>query len=271
MRHKFIAIQVSLIAVFSTIAIAQDLTLFNKNSSFSVNTNVGGGIVNWTVDGVDYLKNQWFYYRVGGGPESPIQTINSTPTVATTSLSSFARVNLTYANASYSVFTSLRLTGNTAGSGRSQLNEDITVQNLSASQMDFHFFQYSDFDLFDVAGGQSVQFLQNSINGQYYKAYQTDGIRRVTETITSAITPIGHFEAGLYSSTLSSLTDGAPTTLTDVPSAGIGDVTFAYQWDVTLNPGASFQLSKLIEIAPEPSSMSLFALAALSMAFYRRR
>ncbi len=271
MRVRFIAVQASIIALLSLNAIAQDITLVNKNSSFSVNTNVGGGIVDWTVDGVDYLKNQWFYYRVGGGPESPIQTIDSTPTVATTSLSSFARINLTYANASYSVFTSLRLTGNTAGSGKSQLNEDVTVQNLSASPLDFHFFQYSDFDLFGVTGGQNVQFLQNSINGEYYKAYQSDGIRRVTETITTAVTPIGHFEAGIYSSTFSSLTDGASTTLSDVTSAGVGDVTFAYQWDVTLAPGASFQLSKLIEIAPEPSTLSLLSLAAISMAAYRSR
>jgi hypothetical protein len=171
--------------------------------------------------------------------------------------------------------TSLRLTGNTAGSGKSQLNEDITVQNLSASPLDFHFFQYSDFDLFGALGGQSVQFVQNSANGAYYKAIQTDGVRRVTETINSTIVPIGHFEAGLFNSTLSSLTDGASTTLNDATSAGVGDVVFAYQWGVTLapfgSPGSSFQLSKLIEIAPEPSSMTILAIAALSMAVYRRR
>ena len=272
MRLKFIAVQASVAVLLSFNAAAQDITIANKNSSLGVNTNVGGGIINWNVDGVDYLKNQWFYYRVGsGGPESPLQSIDSTPTVAITSFSSFARLNLTYANASYSVFTTLILTGNTAGSGRSQLDEVITVNNLSTSPIDFHFFQYSDFDLFGTAGGQNVQFLQNSINGAYYKAYQTDGTHRVTETITSTITPIGHFEAGLYSGTLSSLTDGASTTLNDVTSAGVGDVTFAYQWDVTLAPGASFQLSKLIEIAPEPSSMSIFGIAALSMAVYRRR
>ncbi len=271
MRLKFIAIQASIIGLLSFSANAQDITIANKNSSLGVNTNVGGGIINWNVDGVDYLKSQWFYYRVGsGGPESPIQSISS-PTIGITSLSSFARLNMTNANASYSVITSLRLTGNTAGSGRSQLNEDITVANLSGSPLDFHFFQYSDFDLFGTASGQSVQFLQNSANNQYYKAVQTDGTRTVTETINSTIVSIGHFEAGFYNATISSLTDGASTTLNDVTSAGIGDVTFAYQWDVTLAPGTSFQLSKLIEIVPEPSAMAILAMAGISVAVYRRR
>ena len=166
---------------------AQDTTIANKNASLSVNTNVGGGVIDLNVDGVDYLKNQWFYHRVGtGGPESPIQSIDSSPDVAITTLSSFSRLNLTYANSSYSILTSLRLTGNTPGSGRANLNEDITVQNLTASPLDFHFFQYSDFDLFGISGGQSVQFLQNSANGAYYKAFQTDGSRSVTEKIGRA-------------------------------------------------------------------------------------
>lgn len=272
MRLKFIAFQASAVLLLSLGASAQDITIANKNSSLDVNTNTAAGVINWNVDGVDYLKNQWFHYRVGsGGPESPLQSISSAPTVAITSLSSFARLNLTYANASYSVLTSLKLTGNTAGSGRSQLNEDITVSNLSGSPLDFHFFQYSDFDLYGTSGGQSVQFFQNSANNQYYKAVQTDGSRTVTETINSTIFPIGHFEAGLFNTTIASLTDGTSTTLNDVTSAGVGDVTFSYQWDVTLAPGASFQLSKLIEIVPEPSSMAILALAGISMAIYRRR
>lgn len=271
MSLRFIAFQASAVLLLSLGASAQDITIANKNSSLDVNTNTSAGVINWNVDGVDYAKNQWFYYRVGSGPESPLQSITSSPAVAITSLSSFARLNLTYANSSYSVLTSLRLTGNTPGSGRSQLNEDITVSNLSGSPLDLHFFQYSDFDLFGTTGGQSVQFYQNSANNQYYKAVQTDGTHTVTETVNSTIFPIGHFEAALFNDTLSSLTDGTPTTLNDVTSAGVGDVSFSYQWDVTLAPGASFQLSKLIEIVPEPSSMAILALAGISMTLYRRR
>ncbi len=271
MSLRFIAFQANAVLLLSLGASAQDITIANKNSSLDVNTNTSAGVINWNVDGVDYAKNQWFYYRVGSGPESPLQSITSSPAVAITSLSSFARLNLTYANSSYSVLTSLRLTGNTPGSGRSQLNEDITVSNLSGSPLDLHFFQYSDFDLFGTTGGQSVQFYQNSANNQYYKAVQNDGTRTVTETVNSTIFPIGHFEAALFNDTLSSLTDGTPTTLNDVTSAGVGDVSFSYQWDVTLAPGASFQLSKLIEIVPEPSSMAILALAGISMTLYRRR
>lgn len=272
-RVKNLFIRASVLVLLSFSASAQDITFANKNSSLGVNTNVGGGVVNWNVDGVDYLKNQWFYYRVEGGPESPIQAIDSTPTIVMSSpfVPSFRSLTLTYANSSVSIETSFKLIGNGAGSGLSKLGEDILFRNLSSTTNNYHFFQYSDFDLFGASGGQSVQFFQNSANGQYYKASQTDGIRTVTETINSTIVPIGHYEANLFNATLSSLTDGASTTLSDVGSAGIGDVTFAYQWDVTLAPGGVFQLSKLFEIAPEPSALSLLAVATLSMSVYRRR
>jgi hypothetical protein len=267
LRVRFTALTVASFGVVAQNLAAADFTLANKNSTMDVNiTNAAAGVQSWTVDGVNYLNNQWFYFRVGAvGPEAPIQSISSTPTISLTSLSSFSRLNLTYANAAYSVQTSIKLSGSTSGSGRANLAEDIVVQNLSGAPLDFHFFQYSDFNIHGSAGGQTVQFFQNNINGEYYRAVQTDGIRTVTEVVNSSIVPLGHVEAGLFNGTLASLTDGNATTLSDSTSAGVGDVTFAYQWDVVLAPGASFQLSKLIEIVPEPSSMSILGLAALAL------
>jgi len=251
---------------------AQNYGLTNRNATLQINVASGpGGASNFQIDGVNQLYHHWFYYRVGGvGPEFPIENINGSPTINSyQNLSAFARLDVTYANASYSVNTLFQMTGQTAGTGRANLNETITVVNNSLSPLDFHLFQYSDFDLGGTPNGQSVQYFLNDVTGQYYKVTQTalNGAS-VTETITSASPPIGHFEANYFDSTFNSLTDTNTTILNDSISAGLGDVTFAYQWDVLLAPGASFQISKLIAV-PEPSALALLFPALLAFLGFR--
>ena len=216
---------------------AQPYTIVNKNSILDINVASGpGGVNNWKIDGVDQLNLQWFYYRVGNvGPEYPIENISITPTVSAGSKS----LTVTYANSSYSVRTVYSLTGGNVGSGTSELSESITINNTSATPLDFHFFQYSDINIGGVTGGQSVQFYQNPSALSYYN-FQSGGYRSVNETVT----PASHVEAALYNQTLAKLTDGNPTTLSDISTAGPGDVTFAYQWDFTLATGGSFQIQK---------------------------
>ena len=248
-----------------------DFTLAFKNSSVGINiTNSNAGISSWNVDGVNNLNRQWFYYRIGGGPESPVQSISSSPTVTFAQVPNIiSKLNVTYANASYSVQLGFELTGGNPGSGTSGFTESISIQNLSGSSLAFHFFQYSDFDLWGLSGNQTVQFLQNPANSQYYKVVQTDGFRTLTEIINTANPPIGAVEANLANVTLSSLTDGSQTDLNGNTSAGPGNVTFAYQWDVNLAAGGSFQLSKLLTIVPEPSATTLVGVTLTSLLFIR--
>ena len=240
-------------------------TVLGKTTSVDFNTVAGAGVSNWQVAGVNQLNYQWFYYRVGNsGPEAPIQNLDLTPAVVYTPAE--RKLDLTYDNGSYSVRTLFQLnSGNTP-----TLSEGITVYNYSGASLDFHFFQYSDFDLFGQAGGQSVQFFTNSVTGQYYKALQTDGQRTVQELVNTATPPIGHYEANIGNATLSSLTDGGPTTLSDSGSAGVGNVTFTYQWDVTIANGGSFQLSKLLTIVPEPTVLSMVIIAIAGSGIMRR-
>jgi hypothetical protein len=229
-----------------------------------------GGASQWTVDGLNQLNRQWFYYRVGAsGPEMPVESINATPTINVfNNGATLSRLDVTWANADYSVRTLFQLVGNTAGTGKANLNETITVANTSADNIVFHLFQYSDFNLAGSAGGQSAQYYQNGI-GEYYKVIQSDGFWSVTETATSPA-GLGHFEAALSGITLGSLTDANPTTLSDSQTAGVGDVTFAYEWDVTIAPGGSFQISKLIAVVPEPSTVALLVSGLFAWQVLRR-
>ncbi len=240
-------------------------TALNKPTSIDINTVTGAGVYNWNAAGVSQLNYHWFYYRVGAvGGESPIQTIDNTPT--TTYNAAARTLDVVYDNGSYSVRTFYKLTGGNTPN----LSETITINNHSGGNLDFHFFQYSDFDLFGSTGGQSVQFSTNSVTGQYYKALQTDGTHTVTELVNSATPPISHFEAQYAGNTLGSLLDGSPTTLSDTTSAGVGNVTFAYQWDVNMANNTSFQLSKLLTIVPEPTALSLVIVSVATMRMLRR-
>ncbi len=165
------------------------------------------------------MTQSWLFYRVGAvGPEAGIQNIGAPVVNQYLNNASFRLLDVSYANSGYSVRTVYSLTGNDPGTGKANLSETLTVANSSAGNLDFHFYQYSDFDLGGNPGGQSVLFSQNTVNGQYYKVTQTDGSRSVTETINSAVPPIGHYEAAYFANTLNSLNDGNPTTLGDVGS-----------------------------------------------------
>jgi len=251
---------------------AQQILMAHKNATAGINiTNDFSGVQNWTIDGVHQLAYQAFLYRVGpAGGESFVSTIDSTPTVSFTQVPNIlSLLDVTYANNNYSVRTVFQLSGGNNGSGTANLSETLTIQNLSANPLDFHFFQYSDFDLGGSIENQTATFQFDGL-GQPYKVIQTDGVRTLTETVNANASPVGHYEASGFPALINSLTDANPTTLGDVPSYGPGDATFAYQWDMILDPGQSFVISKLMTIVPEPASASL-VLVGLSAALLGRR
>ena len=253
---------------------ADDFTLSQKNATLGVNiTNAAAGVVKWNVDGVNYLNFQNFYYRAGAQTsESSVQSISSSPTVSFTQIpNALSLLDVTYANASYSVRTVYQLTGGNAGSGSSGLSETITVKNLTGSALDFHLFQFSDFNLWGQPGGQTAQFGFDTL-GQPYKVTQTDGTHTLTESVNANSAPVGHFEAATGNTTLTSLTDGATTVLNDNATSGPGNVTFAYEWDATLAAnGGTLTISKLMNIVPEPTTATIILTAIGTSLAVRRR
>jgi hypothetical protein len=246
---------------------AQGPYTLSQNDS-SVQVNLGGGVYDWQVDNVNQLNQQWFYYRVGStGPEYSIDTIATPSSIS----SSPTRVSATYANSTISVKTSYLLSGQTSGSGKATLTETLVVKNASAISQDFHFYQYSDFDLGDAAGNQTVQFYDNG-SGSYYEVIQSYGNESLTETVSAPAANAPLVQAGLYDATLLGLADDSPTTLDNTLSAGPGDVVYAYEWDATLGAGLSFTISKIMSITvPEPSVLTIMWAGAVALALLRRR
>ena len=266
------ALVLSLVLIPQTTS-ATILTITDGNSILDVDPDPiaedPSGAVNWVVDGVDHLFRQWFWYRVGPtGGEAAIDTLDL---VGTTTFSTNFEPDDNGLFALYSdpdekftIDILYVLGGGTPGSGVSDIAEQIRIVNTSTTDtLDFHFFQYSDFDLNDTFDDDTV--MKSNTN----TVSQTDPGMIVSETVV-APTP-SHSEVGLFSDILDRLDDESPTTLTDFGGPLTGDATWAYQWDLTLAPGSSFIISKdkHVQSVPEPSTAvmlgtALFGLLALT-------
>ena len=241
-------------------------TLTDGNSQAQIDPSTQLGTYSWTVDGQDQLYQQWFWYRVGTvNPESSIDTI-STPTVSSTAANN---LTTTYANNSFSIKVLYTLQGGAAGSGVADMSEQITINNTSGASLNFHFFQYVDFDLAGDPPNDTVQLGKN-LSGLFNEARQTDGLRALSETVD---TPgANHAEANVYPNTLNKLNDGAPTVLSDnAGPVGPDNVTWAFQWDINLTAsgtGSSFVIGKQKHLdvgqVPEPSALAIIALGLIA-------
>ncbi len=253
-----------IIRLFSFLALAAALTLVvaparaeivltDLNSTATIDPLSQAGMNSWTVDGTNQMYQQWFWYRIGAtGGEASIDTLG-TPTV--TQFLGDRGVTIDYSQAGgLDISVLYILTGGNAGSHVSDIAETIRISNNSSNALDFHFFQYSDFDLNGVEGGQTVQ-----VGADKNSFMQTGNGVVVSETVVTPRPSL--YEANYYANTLGALNLGGPTTLNDTGFAGPGDVTWAFEWDVNLAPNGSFTISKdknLAAAVPEPATILAF-------------
>jgi len=253
---------------------AQIFGLTNANSFALVNPSSSSGMFNWSVANTpttyqNQLNQQWFWYRLGdGGPEAPINTI-STPSVTQID----AATLLTTYNGGYFTLSVKYSLNPSAGftSGLSDIGEQITFNNLSGTNLNFHFFQYSDFNMGGDPANDSVFLSRNGFTFRFNQSDQLDGANLV-EVVT---TPnANHAEADIVPNTLNKLNDAFPTVLDDTKTnAGPGNVAWAFEWDA--NVLSSFTISKdkslSIPFSPEPSSLVLLPLGVGALTYYRNR
>jgi hypothetical protein len=244
---------------------AADTFLSDGNSLVAVDTGSQAGLHLWSVDGQNQSFQQDFWGRIGSlGPEFGITSLSS-PTIVTPDART---LNVTYANSQVQVQIIYSLLGGSAGSGSSDVGEQIKITNISGSAFDFNFFQYVDFDLLNTPGNDSVQLGRN-LQNKFNEAFQTDGSTAFAETV--AAPGADHGEVDFFPNTYNRLTDGLPTTLNDTSVSGVGDVTWAMQWVISLEAGQTKLISKDLNLqVPEPSSLSLITLGLIAFGVLKR-
>jgi hypothetical protein len=261
------ALLLSAVLALPTTGMADTVTLTDGNSTAMVNVDSSAGMYHWDVEGNNQLNQQWFWYRTDG-VQAPINSISA----ATYSYDGANKVNVSYENASVKLSVLYWLSGGSAGSGTADIIESIMVDNKTGSALDFHLYQYSDFNLLDTALGDTVEISGNPTDGYDY-AYQYKGATQIAEAITSP--SANRAEAGLAPSTLNGLNGTTVYNLGNNTSAGPGDATWALQWDVSIAANDSFWLFKdkllSIEPIPEPSTLALVALGLGAWGWARRR
>ena len=244
-------------------------TLVDDNSTVKVDVDSQAGMFEWSVDGVSNLFQQWFWYRVGAtGAEISLDTLTRdiSLTIDTNGDGGDNNLYARYLGSGFKIEINYSLDGGVVGGRSSQIGETIKITNTSTQTLDFHFFQYSDFNLDDDAENDVVRMMApNSVK-------QTGEFGVLSETV---VTPFpSAFELGFFSDTRDSLNDGSPTNLTSGTTyMGPGNVTWAFQWDVQIAAGEDFLISKVkrVDVVSEPSTLSVLALGLAAFAYRRRR
>lgn len=224
------------------------IQLTDQNSSVMINPSSSAGLENWTVDGVNQLNQEWFWYNVGSsGGQSSIDSLGLTNTALfdTTGGPNNDTAELSYGSAGgLQVTVTYSLSGGKTGSHASDLGETISFENGGSSTNTYHLFEYANFNLDDSTSGQSV-----TLSGSNTAVDQGNG------TISQVIVAPkpGQFDANTFPNLLDTI-DSTSSTLSALPDAatsGTGDGEWAFEWDLTLAPGASYVESTDQQITPQ--------------------
>ena len=244
---------------------AQTYMLSNDNATAFFDVGAGGlGQTSWTLDGVEHLALQWFWYRIGNsGPETRVTDGLNLVSHSDLDLGAgFGHVlTLRYANVP-SLFT-IDMGFTLVGAGnQTSIDEQITITNTSGAPLDLHFFEGLDFDLDGSGAGDVVRFPSNNT------VEQADGLFVSSEVVSTSANPPSAYEGG-EASLIDRLSDGDTDNLNNTPALNDAiapsNATVAFQWDWTIPAGGSEQISKLkrIDQIAVPSPVAAWGAMAL--------
>lgn len=249
---------------------AAPILLQDGNSSVTINPTSPSGVSNWSVNGQNQLNTEWFWYRTGSsGGQLGFDTLG-TPSVTLIDEKSDGENDfalLAYpAKNGIQVTVEYTLTGGSSGSESSDLLDSVIISNQSSSPVNYHLFEYGNFNLGGLTTGQTVTIADGDTatdigNGHEVQVIANSGIP-------------SEDEASLFPSQFNSVSSASsPATLNDVSSAGPGDAEEGFEWDATLGANKSLVVAIDNDMSgpsiPEPTS-AVVLLSGVSGIFFTR-
>lgn len=246
------------------------ITLTDQNTTIQAYSQSDAGIASWTVNGAEHLNREWFWFRVGNaGPSNPEQSIDTLTRTANTPLDGNGDGNYDYLyqkfvkSGQFSVALTYTLSGGDITTGDSDLGLQIKIVNTSAQSLNFHFFQMADFNLPGAPNGDTAQI----VNANMIEQWNGQQISTVSVSPSPSLTQFDS-HPNVYNLLTNSQGDDLNGTAGPV---GPGNVEWGFEWNVTLAPGANLLISEDQMLVPEPASLTLLAIGALSLLRKRRK
>jgi len=245
---------------FGSSASAQIVTLTSGNSSSQIDLGSQTGMFNWIIDGVNVLNQQSFFFRT-----NPAGTGTSISPYSSFTQPTASSVSATYITPSFNITTVYNLVGQAAGSGTSDIAEQIKIQNNTAAPLPFNFFQFANF-----AGNGIVELGQNS-HGFFNEAFISGGGLVVTENLDTGISPgADKGQVGLAGAILGDITGTPGFNPDNTDTTGPG--AWVLEWQRTIGANSSLIISKdlnAVGVAPEPPAWSLVSMGLVALGALR--
>jgi len=207
------------------------------------------GLYSLKVDGAERMWQQWFWYRLGpDGFESALDTLTKTSASKPTATS----LSLTYTLASQFDITILyELTPYSLGLGKANIKKTVTIKNISSTELDYHLFEYADFDLTDLATqDDNVEIVKNRF---YQNGTQSDG-SGVTLVHESSLAPnqydLDSAQAYISPELKDDTTTNFGLSVLETPYRYGDDMQFGSQWDLKIPVGQSLTFTITDNIYP---------------------
>lgn len=223
--------------------------------SSNLNTNVAAG---------DQLFENWWHYRVEGADTREVRyNAAANPFVAAGNTMSG-----TFNFANFRSELSYVLTdGDGAGTQQAHLLMSNKVTNTTASAQTINIYNYADYD----------------VNGELTDTYSYNALEQRLEISDAAPTVstayFKGFGATAYQAAIFTTTSGAQVrgaladadvdNLNNTVTGSPGDMTGAFQWTFTLNPGEMFTMFSVLSVnqvpvIPTPGALALVGLAGVA-------